>query len=308
MYQDLFIKISNFKLYPVSAEELKVNEYRNEEFVGTREFKLDHLVDINPKRLTRGHKFRCRVHDVIDEWGRFWIEVIYSKEEEEKFQEVFKLFRLCSRINEAPKTVHPNMRVSAFYKNDWHRAVVLEATKENKARVRFVDMGIVKNLDIATQIRQIDQKFFNCPLKALQCSVNLTQADFHSSVGQARALKQFKLTKDARKLFTRLIYKRVLFAKIVSLTSVGNESAVYANVEEARTVCQVILGAQFHRGIIDIFMYLLSKFDKPHYEVLKRCHGEQQRLAQSNGESDDESLVTGSKLISSIFKGIIFLI
>ncbi len=79
-------------------ETMTHHEYQNEQFEsGVQDFKLDHLLDINPKRLAQGSKFRCRIHDVIDEWGRFWIEVIYSKEEEEKFQKIFKLFRLCSR-------------------------------------------------------------------------------------------------------------------------------------------------------------------------------------------------------------------
>lgn len=74
------------------------NFIQEEVNIQQREFKLDHLLDINPKRLFKGCKFRCRIHDVIDENGQFWMEVIYSKEEERKFVEIFKLFRLCSEI------------------------------------------------------------------------------------------------------------------------------------------------------------------------------------------------------------------
>ncbi len=127
------------------------HDYKNDEFLdeittmtseGKREFKLDKLLDINPKRLYKGSKFRCRIHDVIDQKGRFWIEVIYSKEDERKFLEIFKLFRLCARINQPPVSVHPKMCVGALYKDEWYRAIVLEPTSRcivsNKVRVRFV--------------------------------------------------------------------------------------------------------------------------------------------------------------------------
>ena len=89
-------------------------------------FKLDHLLDINPKRLYTNCKFRCRIHDVIDEDGQFWLEVLYARDDERKFFEIFKLFRLCSKISEPPAKVYLNQRLSAMYKGDWHRAVVIE--------------------------------------------------------------------------------------------------------------------------------------------------------------------------------------
>ena len=138
------------------------HDYKNDEFLdeittmtseGKREFKLDKLLDINPKRLYKGSKFRCRIHDVIDQKGRFWIEVIYSKEDERKFLEIFKLFRLCARINQPPVSVHPKMCVGALYKDEWYRAIVLEPTSRcivsNKVRVRFVfflTVGSHKNI------------------------------------------------------------------------------------------------------------------------------------------------------------------
>lgn len=36
-----------------------------------QQFKLDHLLDINPKKLFKNSKFRCRIHDIIDENGNF---------------------------------------------------------------------------------------------------------------------------------------------------------------------------------------------------------------------------------------------
>ena len=45
-----------------------------------KSFDLDHLTDINPKRLFETCKFRAKIHDIIDENGNFWVEVIYSPE------------------------------------------------------------------------------------------------------------------------------------------------------------------------------------------------------------------------------------
>ena len=84
---------------------------------------------------------------------------------------------------------------------------------------------------MTTEMREINQRLFNCPLKTVQCSVNLIEGDFDDPAvkhGIAALKAAFRFTKDARKLFTRLIYKRVLFAKIVNLRSV--EEPIYENV------------------------------------------------------------------------------
>ena len=91
-----------------------------------QQFKLDHLLNINPKRLYQNCTFRCRIHDVIDESGNFWLEVLYSVDEERKFFEIFKLFRLCSKISDPPQRIFRNQRLSALYKGEWHRAIVVE--------------------------------------------------------------------------------------------------------------------------------------------------------------------------------------
>jgi len=165
-----------------------------------------------------------------------------------------------------------------------------------RVKVRFVDLGIVKTLNRITELREIDQKFFNCPLKALHCSINLDNDVFDPETCeyQNEHLKMFKLTKEARKYFTKIIYKRVLFAKIVNFTYNDAESLM---TEDA--VCQVILGAQFHRGIIDIFMYLLSKFDRSYYTVLRQYHTQQSQLIKQgvipkayDSETETSNLVT----------------
>lgn len=289
-----------------------VHDYKNDEFLdeittltseGKREFKLDKLLDINPKRLYKGSKFRCRIHDVIDQAGRFWIEVIYSKEDERKFLEILRLFRLCSRVSQPPASVHPEMCVSALYKEEWYRAIVLETTQQSivndKVRVRFVDLGIIKTLDRQTELREIDKKFFNCPLKALHCSINLDKDVFdeETCLYQNEELKQFRFSKQARKYFTKIIYKRVLYAKVVNFTYECMDSDTQGGLTlshragEKHSICQIILGAQFQRGIVDIFMYLLSKFDRSYYTVLKQYHSQQQKLVKDGviQETDVES-------------------
>jgi hypothetical protein len=164
--------------------------------------------------------------------------------------------------------------------------------------VRFVDLGIVKSLDRQTELREIDQKFFNCPLKALHCSINLDKEVFspEACMYQNQELKQFKFSKQARKYFTKIIYKRVLYAKVVNFTYECVESdqfdlSLTSETSAKHSICQIILGAQFQRGIVDIFMYLLSKFDRSHYTVLKQYHNQQQQLVKEGvvHETDAES-------------------
>ncbi len=77
----------------LSMEEQNSDPYEAESFLNRaddeksfeldavpRSFKLDHLIDINPKRLYEDCKFKAKIHDIIDENGHFWLEVIYSKE------------------------------------------------------------------------------------------------------------------------------------------------------------------------------------------------------------------------------------
>ena len=240
-----------------------------------RSFKLDHLSDINPKRLFINSKFRCKIHDVIDENGQFWLEVIYPNDDELKFIEIFKLFRLSSRINEAPQKIFLNKRLSALYKNEWYRAIIIDdRLNENldydadyleKCRVRFVDLGITKVLDTQKELREIDQNFFNCPSKSLKCSIIIDETLNNQFNNNRLVQNKLTLSREARKIFTKLIYKKVLFAKVIEL---ANENSDYLN-ERNESVCKIKLGYQTQRGIIDIYMYLLSKFYRDRYEQLK---------------------------------------
>ena len=284
--------------------EQQQQQQQQQQEPAARSFKLDHLLDINPKRLYVNRKFRCRIHDVIDERGHFWLEVIYSRDDELKFASIFKLFRLCARISE-PCTqaahVARGTRVAALYRDEWHRAVVLHPTSPGdggKVRVRFVDLGIARLLDPLTEMRRIDDKFFNCPTKALKCSVSLdddddddvNNDDHHSDARQ----RQWRMDRDARKFFTRLIYKKVLFAKVVgfsrppatttrtvhtsapppppSPSPLNQADAINADNNNNNSVCRIVLGTQTQRGIIDAYMYTLSKFDRARYDAIKQRH------------------------------------
>jgi len=236
-------------------------------------YKLDHLIDINPKRLFKGCKFKAKIHDIIDENGHFWLEVIYSREEEEKFNEIFRLFRLCSRISEPPKHLYVHKFLSAFYKENWHRALVIElpcVQNQNKVLVRFLDLGITKFVHRFEELREIDEKFFNCPLKSLHCTIYVDNT--------------FKLTKECRKFFTKLIYKKVLYIKLIDFV------AVSPSKEYQETICQVIIGCETKRGIIDVYMYLLSKFDRRRYDLMKN----RVNLSQDEIDSARVDLITKS--------------
>jgi hypothetical protein len=229
-------------------------------------FKLDHLSDINPKRLYEGSKFRCRVHDVIDTRGCFGIEVIYPEEDERKFRQMFKLFRLCSLINQVPKRVVRLQRVSAYYREDWHRAIVLNETLKSNAsgeptlEVKFVDLGIRKRVLRNEHVKEIDEKFFNFPLKSVYCTVSVddTIREAIAAEHQHHNLPNFasmRLSLEAQKFFTTAIYDRVLFAKVIAL-------------KEQQPI-NIKLCIQTNRGIIDIFMFTLSKYDRARYDLIK---------------------------------------
>jgi hypothetical protein len=266
-------------------------------------FKLDHLLDINPKRLYANAKFRCRIHDIIDARGRFWLEVLYSIEDERKFAEIFKLFRLCAKISEAPGGgggIFKSQRLAAIYKNEWHRAVVVEtptppaasANNQQQVKVRFLDLGIVKTLDRASELRQIDQKFFNCPNKALYCSINLEDDDDDDDDDNDAQTPPLGLSKESRKFFTRLIYKKCLFAKVVDLSCSSSSNSI----------CRIVLGFQTQRGIIDVYMHMLSKFDRKRYEIIKKNAAAAAAAALQSIQQTEKLTVTGNAELTPLIK------
>lgn len=109
------------------------------------------------------------------------------------------------------------MRVGVFYKDDWHRAVVVEAAADSNhrasshPRVKFLDLGIERRVDAQTNMRVVDEKFFNVPRKALRCSLyvdeNVNEVVLASGHGIFRN-EPLKLSSDARKFFVRVIYKK----------------------------------------------------------------------------------------------------
>jgi hypothetical protein len=255
-------------------------------------FKLDHLSDINPKRLYEGSKFRCRVHDVIDPRGCFGIEVIYPEEDERKFRQMFKLFRLCSLISQVPKRVFRLQRVSAYYREDWHRAIVLsEVIKPNTngeptLEVKFVDLGIRKRVLRNEHIKEIDEKFFNFPLKSVYCTVSLDDA-IRKAIGEQNLphFTSMRLSLEAQKFFTTAIYDRVLFAKVIAL-------------REQQPI-NIKLCVQTNRGIIDLFMFTLSKYDRARYDLIKhlginKSSSEKRNVSKTQAPVDVPSLKSAS--------------
>lgn len=177
------------------------------------DFKLDHLTDINPRRLYPNAKFRARIHDVIDELGRFYLEVIYSRDDERKFAQIFKLFRLACKISPPPERsqLREGMRVGVLYKNDWHRAVVIDP---RRVVVKFLDLGIERSVDAGTCMRVVDQKFFNVPLKALRCSLYVDEHINEVVLATAHVVvknERLCLSREARNFFVRVIYKKSEF-------------------------------------------------------------------------------------------------
>ena len=230
-------------------------------------FKIDHLLDINPKRLYKNSKFKCRINDVIGDNGTFWIEVIYNEEDERKFQEMFKLFNLYVRLGEAPNNFIKNQHVAAMYKNSWHRALVLDecAADATKLKVRFLDIGLEKSLDKQTDLRHVDEKFFNFPVKALYCSLYIDEHVHQLKINrQIKLNKRLHLTKAAKKHFVKMVYKKVLYVKIIDF-----DQEYEAKTDSLRPVYKIKLGCQAHHGIIDVYMYLMSKYDREKYEFLK---------------------------------------
>lgn len=54
----------------------------------------------------------------------------------------------------------------------------------------------------------------------------------------------------------------MLFAKVIEFTQDSSSPS-------AEPVCKIRLGYQTPRGIIDVYLYLLSKFDRKRYELIK---------------------------------------
>jgi hypothetical protein len=236
-----------------------------------RLFKLDHLSDINPKRLYENSRFKCRVHDVIDPRGRFGLEVIYPEEDERKFRQMFKLFRLCAAISgpAADRPLARLQRVAAFYRDDWHRAIVLNVNppdspnnnnnnnnNNDTIEVKFVDLGVRKRVLRHDHVRLIDEKFFNFPLKSVFCTVSVDEALREAMITAERAFVPMRLSIDAQKHFTTAIYEKVLYAKVLG-------------IRDGEPVRIKLCYPTTNHGVIDIFMFTLSKYDRARYELIK---------------------------------------
>lgn len=246
----------------ISNQSLSQTHHKVATPIEEKAFKFDHLRNINPKRLKVNSKFFCRVHDTINENGAFWLEVMYSKDDEIKFNEFFKMFRICTQMRKKPTHIFTNMHVSALYNSEWYRAIIIDEFDDSGrckhdplVKVRFVDIGITKKVNYESEIREIDETFFNCPLKALHCTIRLNH--------------NVELTRDSRKLFRQLVSDKTLIAQVVELNN---------NSEE---LCKIILGCKLRNGYINIYWHILSKFNRIEYErvkLLNNCNKRPQYL------------------------------
>ena len=69
----------------------------------------------------------------------------------------------------------------------------LKVRNYDKVKVRFLDLGITKTLDRSTELREIDEKFFNCPNKALYCTINLRAEEVPIQLGQKTQVQKATL-------------------------------------------------------------------------------------------------------------------
>ena len=159
-------------------------------------------------------------------------------------------------------------------------------------------MGITKILDRTLELREIDEKFFNCPSKALYCSINLRNEEAYTYISNSNGntsvnspLAPLKLSKDARKFFTRLIYKKCLFAKVIGLTN---------------SIFNIVLGVQTQRGIIDVYMHLISKFDRKRYELIRNIqhiqHTQQYLIESPAAKNQEQQFLAANGSLKTISK------
>lgn len=105
--------------------------------------------------------------------------------------------------------------MGVLYKDDWHRAVVIETTRtplhSTQVKVKFLDLGIERRVEAYSNMRVVDEKFFNVPLKALKCSLYVDE-DITKVVIQTGASvyenQRLCLSREARKFFVKVIYQK----------------------------------------------------------------------------------------------------
>jgi hypothetical protein len=211
-----------------------------------RTLKLDRVADINPMRLNVTSRFQCRINDKLDENGTVWVEIIYADDEEMKFKELFKLLNLRSNLSVAPKFLYIGKYVSALYKKQWQRAVVIDDLVHDCSmiKIRYLDTGRIRFVDRLNDLREVDEKFFNAPNKALHCTIRLN--------------KSLRFTNEMREFFSCIVFKKLLNAKVIALCK-----------ENYRELWQIELICEVPNGYVNIYAYLLSKFNRVAYEAYK---------------------------------------
>jgi hypothetical protein len=228
-------------------------------------FKLDRLTDIDPMRLNTTSRFQCRVNDKLDENGTVWVEIIYTDNDETKFKELFKLLTLRSNLSHAPKYLYIGKYVSAAYKKQWQRAVIVDDLGQvdlSMIKVRYLDTGRIRFVDRVHDLREVDEKFFNAPNKSMHCTIRLDQ--------------RVRFTKEMREFFSCIVFKKQLNAKVLELCK-----------ENYRDLCKIELICEVPNGYVNIYAYLLSKFDRLAYEAYKvaRKHDQNNKYKNSNNNT-----------------------
>jgi hypothetical protein len=246
---------------------------------------LEPLPFINCKRLYRNSKFNCRSHHTIDNSGHLWVEVIYPNEDELKYKEMFYHLNLhSSSTGEENFNLNPldnNQFYSCLFNNQWHRSIIVDnQNDQNTITIRLLDLGIIKTIDrreACRSLRRVDDEFFDeskLPFKAIYCSVAVDDEDSQRGIYFNRKQSKLNLSNEAISKFNRLINRAPLFAKVVDFTSTKEDFCWH-----------IILAKETNKGLVDVYMYLLLKFDKQRYDSLKELHAREQCFKRTNKES-----------------------
>ena len=117
-----------------------------------------------------GTKFYCTINDILTSDGEFWVERVYSPENERKFRQFIHILSLYATSYESLKEVYIGQLVALHYESSWHRALVVSKSNEinvikpASARVRLVDYGSSLYVNVC-QLKWLPEQFYLFPFK-----------------------------------------------------------------------------------------------------------------------------------------------
>ena len=130
-----------------------------------------------------------------------------------------------SRISPIPTQIYQYQCVSAFHRGEWHRAMIIgehlhvNGNNLQTIEVNFLDLGLRKHVIRFEHIKEVEQKFFNFPLKAILCTINLDEELWAMmDANERNRMQPMRLDREAQTFFTRVIYDKIMFAKVLSFT------------------------------------------------------------------------------------------